>query len=163
MEPTPPPFGLSRETTILRTAEGKWSQDGEPIDNPKLAHAFDCWIELAEDGRYCLKNDINWAYFTLEGAPFFVRSVRVSGDQAELFLSNDKHVTLDVNTLREGPDNALYCQAYPGMPARFDKHAAVQLGALLEEDAEGPFFRRDGQLVRPPQVSDPLSFTEAVR
>ncbi|MDB4990346.1 MAG: hypothetical protein JWN04_5524 [Myxococcaceae bacterium] len=158
MEPTTPPFGLSRETTILRTADGKWFQDGEAIDNPKLAHAFDCWIELADDGRYCLKNDINWAYITLEGAPFFVRSAQVSGAQAELLLSNDKRVALDLTTLREGPDNALYCQAYPGMPARFDSHAAVQLGALLEEDGEGPFFRLGTQQVRPPRVQDPLAF-----
>ncbi|MDB4977556.1 MAG: hypothetical protein JWN48_5897 [Myxococcaceae bacterium] len=158
MEPTAPPFGLSRETTIRRSADGKWSQDGEAIDNPKLAHAFDCWIELAEDGRYCLKNDINWAYVTIEGAPFFVRSCLVSGQQAELLLSNDKRVTLDFTTLREGPDSALYCEAYPHMPARFDTHAAVQLGALLEEDEQGPYFLRGGVRIRPPRVQDPLAF-----
>jgi uncharacterized protein len=159
MEPTPAPFGLSRETTILRTADGKWFQDGEAIDNVKLARAFDRWIELADDGRYCLKNDINWAYFTLEGAPFFVRSAEVQGESAELLLSNDKHVTLELSSLREGPDGALYCDAYPGMPARFDSHAAVQLGALLDEDAEGPFFKQAGKRVRPPRVQDPLATT----
>ena len=170
MEPTPPPpFGLSRETTIRRTADGKWFQDGEAIDNEKLARAFDRWIELAEDGRYCLKNDINWAYFTLEGAPFFVRAVVLPGAQpdgspelaegvaAELLLSNDKRVALELSTLREGPDGALYCDAYPGMPARFDTHAAVQLGALLEEDAQGPYFRHGNERVHPPRVEDPLA------
>jgi hypothetical protein len=158
MEPThAPPFGLSRETTIRRTADGKWFQDGEAIDNVKLARAFDRWIELAEDGRYCLKNDINWAYFTLEGAPFFVRSAEIKGESAELLLSNDKHVPLELTSLREGPDGALYCDAYPGMPARFDSHAAVQLGPLLDEDADGPFFKQGEQRVRPPRVQDPLA------
>jgi hypothetical protein len=160
MEPTAPPFGLSRETTILRTADGKWFQDGEAIDNPKLARAFDRWISLAEDGRYCLKNDINWAYFTLQGAPYFVRSANIVGERAELLLSNDETVQLDVETLREGPDSALYCDAYPGQPARFDSHAAVQLGALLHEDEQGPYFEQGGRRVRPPREQDPLRRTD---
>lgn len=161
MEPSSIPFGLSRETTIQRRADGKWFVDGDAIDNPKLARAFDRWIERAEDGRYCLKNDVNWAYFSLEGAPYFVRAVQVSGDQALLSLSNDREVPLDVKTLREGPDAALYCTVLGGEPARFDSHAAVQLGELLQEDAEGPFFSQAGERVRPPRVSDPLHFPPA--
>lgn len=157
MEPTNFPFGLSRETTIRRTADGKWFQDDEAIDNPKLAKAFDRWITLAEDGRYCLKNDINWAYFQLEGAPYFVRSAKLTGEQAELLLSNDDLVALDFATLREGPDNALYCDAYPGQTARFDSHAAVQLGALLDEDEQGPYFRQGKARVRPQRSKEPLT------
>ena len=153
------PVGLSRETTIARTADGRWFHDGEAIDNPKLARAFDRWVTRADDGRYCLKNDINWAYFQLEGAPYFVRSVRIEDDRAELSLSNDERVVLDPRTLRQGPDSALYCDAYPGMSARFDSHAAVQLGALLEEDEHGVFFRVGEARVRPPHTADPLSFT----
>jgi uncharacterized protein len=152
------PFGLSRETTIVRSAEGRWFHDGEAIDNPKLARAFDRWVTRAEDGRYCLKNDINWAYFKLEGAPFFVRAARVVEGKAELLLSNDELVTLDPNTLREGPDSALYCDAYPDMSARFDSHAAVQLADLIDEDERGPYFRVGQQRVRPPRVANPVDF-----
>jgi uncharacterized protein len=152
------PFGLSRETTIVRTADGRWFHDGDPLENPKLARAFDGWITRAEDGRFCLKNDINWAYFKLEGPPFFVRAAQVQDGKAELLLSNDQRVTLDPHTLREGPDSALYCQAYPDMAARFDSHAAVQLGELLDEDEQGPFFRVGEQRVRPPRVANPLDF-----
>jgi hypothetical protein len=158
MEPSSFPFGLSRETTIRRTADGKWSVDGDPIDNPKLARAFDRWIERAEDGRYCLKNDVNWAYFTLEGAPYFVRSVRIEGDTALLALSNDREVPLDPRSLREGPDGALYCDVLGSEPARFDTHAAVQLGELLQEDDDGPFFFAGKSKVRPPRLADPLHF-----
>jgi len=156
MEPTNFPFGLSRETTIRRTADGKWFQDDEPVENQKLARAFDRWLTRAEDGRYCLKNDINWAYVTIEGAPYFVRSAQVDGASAKLLLSNDEQVALDFATLREGPDGALYCDAYPEMPARFDSHAAVQLGVLLEEDEQGPFFHLGEARIRPPRVADPL-------
>ena len=53
-------------------------------------------------------------------------------------------------------EGALYCDAYPQTPARFDAHAAVQLGALLEEDEQGPFFWHGSEQVRPPRVKDPL-------
>jgi hypothetical protein len=59
--------------------------------------------------------------------------------------------------LREGPDGALYCDAYPGLAARFDRHAAVQLGALLEEDEQGPYFRQGDERIRPPRVSEPVA------
>lgn len=150
------PFGLSRETQIVRTADGRWFNEGAPIDNPKLARAFDRWITRAEDGRYCLKNDINWAYFKLEGAPYFVRAVRHSGAQVSLLLSNDAEVPLAAGSLREGEDGVLYCDAYPGEAARFDSHAAVQLGELFEEDSEGPFLRDGERRVRPPRVPNPL-------
>jgi hypothetical protein len=161
MEPSTIPFGLSRETTIQRRADGRWFVDGDAMDNPKLARAFDRWIERAEDGRYCLKNDVNWAYFQLEGAPYFVRSVRIDDGAAQLMLSNDREEELDLRTLREGPDGALYCTVLGDEPARFDSHAAVQLGELLDEDAEGPFFSMGDQRVRPPRLSDPLHFAPA--
>jgi hypothetical protein len=150
------PFGLSRETQIVRTADGRWFNEGEPIENPKLARAFDRWITRAEDGRYCLKNDINWAYFKLEGAPYFVRAVRRTGEPASLLLSNDAEVPLVADSLREGEDGVLYCDAYPGEAARFDSHAAVQLGELFEEDADGPFLCAGERRVRPPRVANPL-------
>jgi hypothetical protein len=158
MDPEKLPFGLSRETTIRRSADGKWFHDGQPLDNEKLARAFDRWVTRAEDGRYCLKNTINWAYFELEGAPYFVRSVQVDGGRARLSMSKDEQVEVDPRTLREGPDAALYCDAYPGLSARFDKHAALQLGELLEEDEQGPYFSVQGERVRPPRVQDPLHY-----
>jgi hypothetical protein len=150
------PFGMSRETTIVRTADGRWFHDGELLENPKLCHAFDGWITRAEDGRYCLKNEINWAYFQLEGAPYFVRSVTLVGENAELALSGGARVTLDFRTLREGPDGALYCAAFPGLTARLDSFAAVQLGELLHEDDAGPYFSVAGARIRPPCVAQPL-------
>jgi uncharacterized protein len=156
MDPSPIPFGLSRETTIVRNADGKWFQDGEPLEHERLTRAFDRWIERAEDGRFCLKNEINWAYVTLEGAPFFVRNVRIEHGVARLTLSSDREVALDAHTLREGPDGALYCDVGPNLCARFDKHAAMQLSELIGEDELGPYLQAGHDRVRPPRVSDPL-------
>lgn len=156
MDPSNFAVGLSRETTIRRNAEGTWFHDGEKLAHDRLSHAFECWIERAEDGRFCLKNDVNWAYFTLEGPPFFVRGARVIDGVAQLTLSNDREVTLDPHTLREGPEGALYCEVAPDMCARFDKHAAMQLEGLIDEDELGPYVLAGHARVRPPRVSDPL-------
>src|SRR6187401_1154866 len=89
--------GFSRETTLFRDGEGRWFHDGQPLEHSNLVRAFDRWIERAPDdsGRYCVKNDINWAYITLEGPPFFVRSVVLDpGGTPQLLLSNDRREAL---------------------------------------------------------------------
>lgn len=151
--------GFSRETTIRRDAQGRWFHDDQPLEHEGLTRAFDRWIERAEDGRYCLKNDINWAYVTLEGPPYFVRSVAIGpGGQVELALSNDRREPLRPQTLRLGEDGALYCDVGDGtLPARFDRHATSQLEALIGEDERGVFVEVAGARVRPQVVSDPLT------
>jgi hypothetical protein len=152
--------GMTRETTIRRDAEGRWFYDGEPLEHPNLTRAFDRWVSRAEDGRYCLKNDINWAYIALEGAPLFVRNVHAAAGRPMLALSNDTSVPLALETLRSGPEGALYCNVPAGeagtLVARFERHAASQLEPWLGEDGAGVYLEVAGQRVRPAVVSDPL-------
>lgn len=149
--------GRSRETTIARDAQGRWFQDGLPLEHPNLTRAFDRWISRAEDGRYCLKNDINWAYVSLQGAPFFVRAASVDATGVNLQLSNDQSERLQPHTLRSGPDGALYCDVGDGsMVARFDRNAASQLEALIDEDEQGVYLLIAGERIRPRVVADPL-------
>jgi hypothetical protein len=150
--------GFSRETTLFRDGEGRWFHDGLPLEHSNLVRAFDRWIERASDGRYCVKNDINWAYITLEGPPFFVRSVAIDPNGTpHLLLSNDRREPLRGDSLRVGPDGALYCDVGAGdMAARFERHAAMQLEPLIAEDEQGIYVRLDGGRVRPPRVEDPL-------
>jgi hypothetical protein len=161
MDPSSFLKGMTRETTIRRDAEGVWYQDGEPLDHPNLTRAFDRWIERAEDGRYCLKNDINWAYFTLEGAPYFVERVRQAGDgQPLLELSNDQELPLPAHSLRLGPEGALYIDVPGGMVAKFRRHAMAQLEPWLSEDDSGAYLELQGERVRPEVTSDPLRMKE---
>lgn len=152
--------GRTRETTIARDAQGRWSQDGQALEHPKLTRAFDRWVARADDGRYCLKNDINWAYISLEGAPFFVRSVRIarSGDKVDvtLVLSNDTEQPLRPSTLRTAEDGSLYCDLNDGMVARFDRSAMTQLEALIGEDAQGVYLEIGGSKIRPKVSPNPL-------
>lgn len=151
--------GRSRETKIRRDAQGRWWNDDLPIEHVLLTQAFDAWIERAEDGRYRLKNDINWAYVTIEGAPVFVRSVALDDVGVTLRLSDGRVERLDASTLREGPDGALYCTVREGtLAARFDAHASMQLEPILLEDERGPFLALGGGRIRPPLAGDPISW-----
>jgi hypothetical protein len=153
----PLPPGLSRETRIRRDALGRWWNGEDPIDHPGLTRAFDAWLDRAPDGRYCLRNDINWAYVELEGAPLFVRAVRLAGDGVVLSLSDGREERLDPTTLRQDRDGVLHCDARGGaFAARFDRHAQAALEPLLAEDEEGPYLTLGGARVRPPVVGDPL-------
>jgi hypothetical protein len=154
--------GRSRETRIRRDVHGHWWNGDDEITHTLLTRAFDSWIERTSDGRYCLSNDINWAYVTIEGAPIDVRACRLerAGDaitSCMLVLSDGREEPLDLRTLREASDGALYCDVRAGtMPARFDAHAVVQLSdATIETDA-GIGVRIGGETVTPPRVSDPL-------
>lgn len=132
--------GRSRETAIRRDAQGRWWNGEDPISHVLVARSFDGWIERAEDGRYCLKNDINWAYVEIEGPPYFVRSVvieRPSIDAVTLRLSGGHEERLDPRTLISHPDGALTCSVRAGLTARFDSHAAMQLAPLLIETEAG--------------------------
>lgn len=151
------PPGLSRETTIRRDAQGRWTHDGAPVTHEGLARAFDRWVDRAPDGRYCLRNAIHWVYVEIEGAPLFVRSVALDGDRVTLRLSDDREEPLAAHTLRIGPDGALYCDARGGtLAARFDRSAQLQLAPLVDEDGEGALLRIGSEVVRPDKTADPL-------
>lgn len=151
--------GRTRETKIRRDALGRWFDGDVPITHALLTQAFDAWIERAEDGRYCLKNDINWAYVTIEGAPVLVRAVELDGDRVTLRLSDGRSEPLDPATLREAEDGALHCQVRGGtLAARFDSHATLQLAPLIGEDERGTYLTLGGQRVRPPLAGDPLDW-----
>jgi hypothetical protein len=106
---------------------------------------------VAEDGRYCLSNGINWAYFTLEGPPYFVRAVRDEGGRIILSLSGESEEPLDAATLRQTRAGTLYCRVREGRcVAVFDAHAASQLGERIGEDTDGVFVDVGGSKVHPP-------------
>lgn len=160
------PAGRSRETRIRRDARGRWWNGEDEITHPMLVRAFDAWIEKTDDGRYCLKNDINWAYVTIEGAPIDVRACRLEREggrvvACRLALSDGREEALALETLRESAtDDALYCDVRGGaLPARFDTHAALQLEDALVETEHGLAIQIGARSFVPPRVEDPLRST----
>lgn len=157
MDPSALLQGRTRETKIRRDKNGRWFNDGQLLEHSKLCRSFDSWIDRAEDGRFCLSNDINWAYVEIEGPAYFVRSVELSDQGVKLTLSGARHELLDGSTLRQGQDGALYCDVREGRcPALFDNHAALRLAELIGEDDAGTFVELPTGKVRPPVVDEPL-------
>ena len=149
--------GYTRETTIRRDMAGRWSHDGHPLDHAGLTQSFDRWIDRAPDGRFCLHNDINWAYVDIEGPPYFVRSLAVQGDVLMLQLSGNRQEPLDLASLRIDELDAIWCDVRNGrVPARFDNHAALQLGDHMVERGNVVAVVFGGREVVPPRVSDAM-------
>ncbi|MGD8317274.1 MAG: hypothetical protein PVH21_09665 [Myxococcales bacterium] len=156
--------GRTRETRIRRDAGGRWFNGEDPITHPQLTRSFDSWIDRAEDGRFCLSNAINWAYAAIEGPAYFVRNVVPSAQGMELLLSGDLREKLDPDSLRQGPEGALWCTVREGRcPARFDTHAAVKMSEWIGEDEDGIYVLVGGRKVRPPHEPDPLSLGQKKR
>jgi hypothetical protein len=148
----------SRETTITRDEEGRWFHDGVPIDQPAIEAAFDRWIDRAPDGRFCLRNSVNWAYVTIIGAPITVRRVSFeAGGEVLLSLSDGRTEALVPRTLRQSTSGEIYCDVREGtMSARFSRQASFALGERFEEDSAGFYLAIGSARVRPPMVSDPV-------
>jgi hypothetical protein len=157
MDPSALLAGRTRETKIRRDRYGRWYEGGEPLEHPNLTRSFDAWVDRAEDGRFCLSNDINWAYVAIEGPAYFVRGVERGASALILLLSGDRREPLRGETLRQGPDGALYCDVREGRcPALFDNHAALQLSDFIGEDEEGAYVDLPSGRVHPKTVDDPL-------
>ena len=149
--------GRSRETRIRRDARGRWFDGDDAIEHPGLRDAFDRWIARADDGRYCLRNDINWAYVQIEGPPLFVRTVRVVDGAVMIGLSDGLEEVLHPETLRQAGDGSLYADARGGtMPARFERAAMHSLESCLGEEGGQVFLSVGGRRYFPPAASDPL-------
>ena len=151
------PPGFTVESGVHRDAQGRWFHEGQPVENPAVARAFDRWIDRADDGRYILRNSVNWAYAEIEGAPFFVRSVDVTAQGMNLHLSDESIVALAAETLRQDEGGKLFCDVRDGrFVAQFTRKATLQFEPLLGEDEQGLFVELGDQRVRPPVVAQPL-------
>lgn len=149
--------GRTRETAIRRDAAGRWWNGPDAVDHKGLERSFDGWVDRAEDGRFCLRNAINWAYVEIDGPAYFVRSTSLDAEGVTLFLSGGREERLDAATLRQDEEGALYCDVLEGRcPARFDNHAAAGLADRIDEDDAGVYLALGGARVRPPIVSQPL-------
>ena len=163
----PAPEGRSRESSIRLDPEGRFWHEGNPVEHAKLAQAMHGWVNRhPDDGRYILTNGYDWTYFTVEDAPYFVRSVRITPDAVVLELSDGSEEPWDPSASRIGPNDAIYTRVKAGSErgpfvAKFTRFAQAQLAPVLEEaldevatsatsaaSAGGPAARIGGRVVR---------------
>ncbi len=155
MRPTIP-TGKTRETSIRRTAAGRWFHEGQPVDHPRVVAAFNRWVGRRE-GRYVLENDVNWAFVEIEGAPVFVERCRCRPEAIDLRLSLGASEPLDPETLRTDEDGRLYCDVRGGtLTALFTRQAMFDLEPNLVDDAARVAIRVGGRCHHPPRVADPV-------
>jgi len=148
----PAPEGRSRESTIRLDSEGHFFHAGEPVEHEKLAAAMHTWISRhPDDGRFILTNGYDWTYFTVDDAPFVVRSIGVTDDDVVLHLSDGTEETWVAEGTRMGEGGALYTKVKRGkkvgvpgsqmvpaeLEAKFSRHAQLALAPLLKEEAGG--------------------------
>ena len=149
--------GWTRETKIRRDARGNWFEEGTLVEHSGVKKAFDSWVDVAPDGRYCLKNSIHWVYVEIEGAPIIVLSVRVTPSAIILSLSDGQTEELLAASLRHGGEGALYCDVRGGhLVAQFSTTAMMGLSEILDSDDDGVFLKVGVEQIRPPVVATPL-------
>ncbi len=155
-QPRLPP-GFSVETSIRRDRQGRWFHEGEPIDHEGVSRSFDMWVERHENGRYVLKNKVNWAFVEIEGAPIFVRRVEVGDHEVRLVLSDGRREPLRGDTVRSDRDGGLYCQVRHGrLTAQFSRQAMFDLEPVLDQDDVGIVLRLGDVLVHPTVTDSPI-------
>ncbi len=147
----PAPEGRSRESTIRLDPEGHFWHEGNPVEHAKLAQAMHGWVSRhPDDGRYILTNGYDWTYFTVEDAPYFVRSVRITPDAVLLGLSDGTEEPWDPSRSRIGANDAIYAPVKAGsdrgpFEAKFTRFAQAELAPVL---VEGPASAIGGRVVR---------------
>ena len=147
----PAPEGRSRESTIRLDAQGRFWHEGRLVEHAGLRAALHSWITRhPDDGRFILTNGYDWTYFTVEDAPYFVRSLRAEDARVVLVLSDGTEEAWDPETSRIGSGEALYAvvkRDARGGPfeARFTPHAQTSLAPLLVE-GDRPAVRIGGQV-----------------
>lgn len=127
---------LSRETTIRRDKGGKWYHEGQLVEHPAVIRAFNAWMDQ-ENGRFILRNSVNWAYVEIEGAPIFVRRIRQEVSGFELELSNGQTEFLEIKTLCRDENGRLYCRVrQQRWLAEFTRLAMLDVMPFLDGDEE---------------------------
>ncbi|HEY1694049.1 MAG TPA: hypothetical protein VGG39_17900 [Polyangiaceae bacterium] len=140
----PPPEGRSRESTLRLDAQGRFWHEERLVEHAGLTAGLHGWISRhPDDGRYILSNGYDWTYFTVDDAPYFVRSVRVEPQCVVLVLSDRTEEVWTPETSRIGQDGALYARVKPGarggpFEAKFTPHAQASLAPALVDDPDAP-------------------------
>jgi len=135
----PAPEGRSRESTLRLDRDGRFFHEGELVTHRGMARAFASWIARhPDDGRFILTNGYDWTYFTVEGTPYFVETVRASAGAPVLVLFDGSEEPLDPATLSLGDDGVFTTTVKGGaFSARFQRNAQLELAEWLEQDSGG--------------------------
>lgn len=126
--------------------DGRWSCDGEPVENRAICRLYSqamtvdadgtARLELGDDRAVVEVEDTPWVVVGIDGLPETGFTIRLNDESTE---------PLDASSLRVGPGNVLYCRVKRGAhEARFLRTAYYELTRWLEADAGGGCVLRSG-------------------
>ncbi len=142
----PPPEGRSRESQIVLTKDGRFFHEGAPVQHPGMKKAFASWLSRhPDDGRDILSNGYDWTYLTVEGARYFVQSVRSRAGQPEVTLLDGRELPLDAPAVSCDSEGKLWLLLPEGERASFTPAAQLELAPWLVEEEGAVGLRISGR------------------
>ncbi|UCD84598.1 MAG: DUF1285 domain-containing protein [Deltaproteobacteria bacterium] len=121
--------------------EGRWYHEGVEITHERTCKLFSRSLKKDTRGRYLIAIGKEWSYVEVEDAPFLVKSLDYyPSDKAEdayftILLNDGSTEALDLDTIRVGKDNVLYCQVKNGdYRGRFCRPSYYELARYIEFD-----------------------------
>ena len=132
-------------------SDGRWYADEDPVTHERLARLFSRYVRRKADGGYEIWIDERYhADVEIEDTPYVVTVVDADAGQFAIELNDGTREVLDVDSLRVGTGDVLYCRVKGGAErARFLRPAYYQLANFIEEVGPGRFELRCGGSTHP--------------
>lgn len=128
--------------------DGVWYYNGAEMFRKEILALFFENLFRDESGRYYIQIGMEMCYLTVEDTPIVVKSVHEMADSERekeetaigIFLSDSSLEKIDLDSLRIGEGNVLYCDLQRGFPARFTRAAYYQIADRIEFDEKRGYF-----------------------
>jgi hypothetical protein len=129
--------------------EGVWYYNGAEMFRKDILAVFFQNLYRDESGQYYIQLGNDHCYLKVEDTPIVVKSVHEIADPKDpsggqtaigIFLSDASLEKIDMESLRIGEGNVLYCDLQRGFPARFTRAAYYQIAEKIEFDENNGYF-----------------------
>ena len=137
---------IRRHSRVHLDREGRWTFDGRPVENDRVATLFHQGTRLGDEaGEFILQVGEQWCYLEhVEDTAFFVARIHAAESVGlEATLLGGERLPLPVERLTQSGDTQVYVRFSDGRKARFLRDAVVSLGEYLCEE-EGALGVRVG-------------------
>lgn len=134
--------GLPFEIKIDK--EGVWYYNGAEMFRKEILDIFFQHLKRDENGRYYVEMGREICYLNVEDTPIVVKSVHdeieTGGQDLIIRLSDSNYEKINLESLRIGEDNILYCDLCRGFPARFTRAAYYQIAEKIQHDEDNGYY-----------------------
>jgi len=123
--------------------DGVWYYRGNEMFRQEILELFYQSLVKDQEGRYLIQKDGQTFYIEVEDTPYVVKSLEFStseksgNDGFNILLSDNSIEKLDLETLRRGEGNILYCSIKNNLfEARFTRQSYYQLAEYIQHEPE---------------------------